>query len=365
MHANITIFDSILQPAPAAGSEIDLTAPFSALCQEVLGARQALLVPLGWLAALGGRPLKYPPEAAIESPALGEVISRFTSAESPGLPLAPNRYGGAIWATPLWSERGITGVLLLGEKSDGGFYSLEEIEIARASGERLADIQASAEMARRLMALQRQRLAESQVMDQQTRRVLHDDVLPGLHAAMLELSGSQPDTAHTVDSLAQVHHQVADLLLRLPRAAAPEVGRLGLFGALREVLYVELKDAFDEVRWEVPPEVERRARELKAVPAEVIYYAGREVLRNAARHARPQNSRVALRLTVSGCWGDGLEIVIEDNGVGLGESHTSGSGQGLTLHSTMMAVINGSLALESTPGEHTRVILRLPEESQP
>ncbi len=242
-------------------------------------------------------------------------------------------------------------MLLLGEKSDGGFYSLEEIEIARASGERLADIQASAEMARRLMALQRQRLAESQVMDRQTRRILHDDVLPQLHAAMLELSSSQPDAAHTLESLADVHRQVADLLHSLPRATAPEVGRLGLFGALREVLSVELKDAFDEVRWEVPAEVETRARNIAAVPAEVVYYAAREALRNAARHARPENSRSALRLTVSASWGDGLEMVIEDNGVGLGESQHSGSGQGLTLHSTMMVVVNGSLALESTPGD--------------
>ena len=72
-----------------------------------------------------------------------------------------------------------------------------------------------------------------------------------------------------------------------------------------------------------------------------------------------------MHLTVSTSWGDGLEMVIEDNGVGLGESQHSGSGQGLALHSTMMAVVNGSLALESTPGEHTRVILRLPEASQP
>jgi signal transduction histidine kinase len=359
------LFESMLQPLPVSGSETDLTAPFSALCQEVLGARRALLVPLGWLAALGGKALQYPPEAAIETPALGEVISRFSSAESPGLPLDPERYGGMIWAAPLWSERGLTGVLLLAEKSDGGYYSLEEIEIARASGERLADIQASAEMARRLIALQRQRLAESQVMDQQTRRILHDDVLPRLHAAMLELSGSQPEPNRTVESLGQVHRLVADLLQSLPRPAAPQVARLGVFGALREVLDVELKDAFDEVGWDVPAEVELRARGINAVPAEVIYYAGREALRNAARHARRESPNSVLRLNVSGRWRRGLEIVIEDNGVGLGESRSSGGGQGLTLHSTMMAVVNGSLALESTPGEHTRLILRLPEESLP
>jgi signal transduction histidine kinase len=355
------LFENILQPAAAAQSEIDLTAPFSALCQEVLGASQALLVPLGWLAALGGRPLKYPPGEVMQVPPLGDLLNHFTSAESPGLALDASRYGGAIWATPLWSERGISGVLLLGEKSDGGFYSLEEIEIARASGERLADIQASAEMARHLIALQRQRMAESQVLDQQARRVLHDDVLPQLHATMLEL---KPGADHTLMSLALVHRQIADLLHSLPHPTAPEVERLGIFGALSEVLSVELKDAFDEVRWEVQPEVERRAKEIQPVPAEVVYYAGREAMRNAARHARPENSRAALRLSVSGYWRNGLEIVIEDNGVGLSESTSHGSGEGLTLHSTMMAVINGSLVLESTPAEGTRVTLRLPEESQ-
>src|SRR5439155_25530159 len=101
--------------------------------------------------------------------------------------LEPARYGDATWAVPLWSERGLIGVLLLGEKRNGGLYTQEEIEIARASGERLIDTQASAEMARRLMALQRQRLMESQVVDRRTRRMLHDDVLPRIHAAILAL----------------------------------------------------------------------------------------------------------------------------------------------------------------------------------
>ena len=216
------------------------------------------------------------------------MISRFTSAESPGLPLDPERYGGTIWAAPLWSERGLTGVLLLGEKSDGGFYSLEEIEIARASGERLADIQASAEMARRLIALQRQRLAESQVMDQQTRRVLHDDVLPRLHAAMLELSGSQPDTSHTVESLAAGPPPGGRPAARACRAAAaPQVGRLGVFAALREVLDVELKDAFDEVGWDVP------AGGRAARPGDQRRAGGGDLLRRAGGAAQRRPPRPA------------------------------------------------------------------------
>src|SRR5205085_2929953 len=68
-------------------------------------------------------------------------------------------------------------------------FTQDEIEIARASGERLIDTQASVEMAQRLMLLQRRRMVESQVLDRRARRVLHDDVLPQLHTAMLALSG--------------------------------------------------------------------------------------------------------------------------------------------------------------------------------
>jgi hypothetical protein len=96
----------------------------------------------------------------------------------------------------------------------------------------MVDTQVSAEMARRLMALQRQQLAESQVLDRRARRVLHDDVLPQLHAAMLSLGSgttTQPDQqAEAVGLLGDVHRQISNLLRDLPMAVTPEVTRLGL-----------------------------------------------------------------------------------------------------------------------------------------
>ncbi len=79
-------------------------------------------------------------------------------------------------------------------------------------------------------------------------------------------------------------------------------------------------------------------------------------------------------------------ITIEDNGVGFTMSGSTGlargivqressetesldhgqripgrgSGQGLALHSTMMAVIGGTLSIDSMPEEYTRVSLVLP-----
>jgi signal transduction histidine kinase len=388
--------------APSSPSEVDAATPFRALCEDVLGARLAYLVPLGPLAPLVDPALMYPQDEGTLSrpPSLAELTPRFGSPQTMCTPLDPARYGGARWAVPLWSERGLIGLLLLGEKRDGSLYTQEEIEIARASGERLIDTQASAALARRLMALQRQRLIESQVLDRRARRALHDDVLPHLHTAMLGLS-SGGASSDVVPLLGDVHRQLSDLLREMPAAAAPELDRLGLIGALRQVVDEELESAFDDVTWQVEPKAEREAGDVPALTAEVVFYAAREAIRNAARYGRGGVTTRPLHLQVSVLWRGPptgsparpgpdeeqaghalsgrtpepgtraqvahgrLEILIEDDGVGLEaeDGVSEGGGQGLALHSTMMAVVGGSLAVESLADAYTRVLLILPREA--
>jgi signal transduction histidine kinase len=347
-------------------NEMDANAPFRALCDDVLGTRVAYLVALGPLAPLVGAPLAYPGDDTSETRSLAlrlpkNLVSLLDSSQAMCVPLDPPM-GGTRWAVPLWSERGLIGVLLLGEKRDRGLYTQEEIEIARASGERLIDTQASAEMARRLMALQRQRLAESQVLDQRTRRVLHDKVLPDLHAAMLTLSHSE-SSLDAITLLADTHRQIANLLREMPTATAPQVVRLGLIGALRQAIDDELGGAFDDVAWRVEPEAEQKAQTIPSLRAEVLFYAAREAIRNAARYGRDTDNALPLHLCIGVAWRDGLEITIEDDGVGLDavQEPSTSSGQGLALHTTMMAVVGGTLAVESVPEKYTRVTLALPQ----
>ena len=172
----------------------------------------------------------------------------------------------AVWAIPLWNGRGLCGILALGEKLDNGLYTQEEIEIARTAGERLVDLQASAEISRRLMALQRRQLAESQVLDRRARRVLHDDVLPQLHTILLSLSAANPngETSEAQTLLADVHRQISDLLRDLPAAAPPELRRLGLAAALQRVVEDELRPAFDEVSWQATPQAVQAAKRVAA-----------------------------------------------------------------------------------------------------
>jgi signal transduction histidine kinase len=395
--ASQRLYDQLL--TPSAPPDVDIRTPFHALCADVLDATVGFLTAVGPLGPLVPS-LAYEKETI---PNVTNLVREFiepqrrkerresekNSAPLRLISLDSTQYEGAIWAIPLWSERGLIGLFLLGPKRDGGLYTQEEIEIARVSGERLIDTQASAEMARRLMDLQRERLAQSQIIDQRTRRVLHDDILPTIQTAMIALGDN--GKSDIINTLTEAHRQISDLLHEMPTITAPDVARLGLVVALRRAIDNELAPAFDAVQWEIAPEAEDAARAIPTLTAEVIFYAAREAVRNAAKHGRspemnypaasgrginlsegspPQSGGVldppnginefCLHIRIN--WQDDLEIIIEDNGIGLGSiSPNSGSGQGLALHSTMMAVIGGELSVDSLPGQFTRVTLRFGE----
>ncbi len=362
--ASQRFYDQLLASSPDEEEEASLQVPFNALCRDVLNTRRAALLPLGPMAPLVGPPLTYPPGQSVDVPHIFQIAAQLTP-ETIILPVS-GQVDGMEWVVPLWSQRGLAGVLFLGDKQDGGIYGQEEIEVAQASGERLIDTKASAEIAQRLMGLQRKRLAESQVVDQRARRTLHDDVLQQLHTAVLKLASQhEPDDGveEAIQMLTETHRTISNLLHEMPTASLPELHKLGLVGALRKVVSDEFGPVFDTVRWEVEPEAEVIAKKLSAVEAEVVYYAVREAVRNAAKYGRPEGDSTApLHLTIQVACEDGLWLVVEDDGVGINSDAPGGySGQGLGLHSTMMAVVGGELTLESEPGVYTRVTLRMPE----
>jgi signal transduction histidine kinase len=397
--AHQRLYKNILEDEPKqfASRLEDIDEPFRALCADILETRQACLVPLGALAPLSGAPLVYPQESRFPLPNLSEVIPRLGSPAELGIALSDEDGGEVVFAVSLWNQRGLIGVFLLGGKQSGGLYTQEEIEIARMVGEHLIDTKASIEIARRLISLQRQRLVQSQVLDQQTRRILHDEILPFIHTSLLNLSARENEQGETIQEtsslLEEIHHQLSDLLRSTPTTTAVEVRQLGFMGALRKTIDVDLRGSFDDVVWEIQPQVERELEEVPALVAEVLFFAVREAVRNAARHGRQNGIGKGFCLSIGLKYQNGLMITIDDNGAGLvtGEHYLytdakpstridedtdpgssevensrtkpidGGSGQGLALHSTMMAVIGGLLTIESSPGHNTRVTLELPE----
>jgi signal transduction histidine kinase len=271
------------------------------------------------------------------------------------LPVDPALHRGARWVVPLWGQRGLSGVLMLGEALGDEGYTQEQFEIARAQGERLLDTWAMRTLTQRLLGLQRRRMAESGVADRRFRRVIHDDVLPRVHAALLNATD-----AASISTLTTVHRDLAALLKELPSFSESPAGR-GLFDALRDLHARELAREFDDTVWEISSEAERAGGWLGEASAEVVLYAAREAMRNAARHGRGEDgARRTLTLRVRAeCAGRELVISIADDGVGLDapRAHQPGRGNGLALHSTLMIVMGGSMSI--APGAERGVVVRL------
>lgn len=339
-----------LQADRAAASDAgEGRAAFDTLCAQVLNARVAYLCPRIPFASA----LAYPAHVTAPCDSVSALESN-SKMNAPALPIAREHFGGAQWAIPLSNERGLMGALLVGERADGSLYTQEEMEIARAAGERIVQAQASAELTRRLVELQRGRLAATQVIDRRARRELHDDILPQLHLAMLNLRAG--DSQNALTQLQEVHRALSNLLHALPVGAAPQIEKYGLLNALRRAVDDEFANAFDGVSWDIEPRAESSALMLPALNAEVLYAAAREAVRNAAKHGRGENVRAPLQLEIRALYQDGLVIEIWDDGVGI--TNALNGGHGLQLHSTMMAVIGGTLTLERV-GERTRARLEV------
>jgi signal transduction histidine kinase len=128
-----------------------------------------------------------------------------------------------------------------------------------------------------------------------------------------------------------------------------------------------LAGQFDKVEFDFSSKAEKQAARLPGMLAEVIFYAAREALRNAAQHGRgegPLHLIVKARWTASG----GLSIAVIDDGVGFGKANAAvdlpKSGQGLILHSALVAVIGGQLTLEQPPKGGSAVHISLPSSTQ-
>jgi signal transduction histidine kinase len=365
--ASQRLYDRLLAHRPLdEGTTRDL---FHTICRDVLGTRCAYLVPMGRLVVLTGPPLIYGQgEQTASLPPTSELALLFPSPETRCVPVDPMRYAGASWAVSLWNDRGLAGTLLLGEKQGGGIYTQEEIEIAQASGERLLDILAGAEMGRMVMGLLRRRIAEVKVLGGQGRRTLHDEVLPQLHTAILQLEGLGQGTARaTVETLTAVHCQLSDLVRAIPTATPHQLARHGLVAALRSLVQDDFGGDFEEITWQADPQAVAAAGDIPLFMGEAIFYAAQEAIRNAARHGRGDDPKRTLHLNVSVKWQEGLCIAIQDDGVGLavpdrlaGE-HPPGSGSGLRFHSTMLAVIGANLEVESQKERGMRVTISLPQ----
>jgi signal transduction histidine kinase len=217
------------------------------------------------------------------------------------------------------------------------------------------------------MSLLRRRIAEVKVLGAQNRRILHDDVLPQLHTAILRLEVCGDPEA--VAALASAHKTLSAMVRQMGTAAPERLEREGLVVALRRTLEHDFRNVFENVEWRVTGSAAKHvARDVPPFVGEVVFAATQEAIRNAARHARGEDAVRPLRLTIEMEWLEGLWLVVRDDGVGVQQGTThyqddGGTGSGLLFHSTMLAVVGGRMRVESAAGRGTSVIIVVPESA--
>ncbi len=259
-----------------------------------------------------------------------------------------------------------SGELWLARKNMGDVYTAEEIALAHACGERLLDAIAGEEIAVALLDLLRRRLTEFNVITARHKRVIHDDVLPDLHLALLNLPPTDQSSEATT-ALTRAHHTLSELLRNTPHTPSLDLERQGMRQALHRTLEHDFVDQFDSVHWNWDADADSHLRALPDLAREVLYYATLEAIRNAARYAGQPDALPSLTVslhnsappnTTNGTANDTgrLTLTVRDNGPGIPTPNTpgktkadttpqppngisAGTGQGLLLHTTMMAVV--------------------------
>lgn len=192
-------------------------------------------------------------------------------------------------------------------------------------------------------------------------RALHDEAGQTLTAIALEVeraaSEGPPAQREQMAALAAQLHASLDEIRRISRDLRPEaLDDLGLVNAL--IGLTSRADRQSGVR------IERRfSGQLPPLPTElelVIYRVAQEALTNVLRHAQASHCLIAL-----GSDGREVELRISDDGVGMPSSRMNAETIGIEGMRERALLANGTLDIETRPGQGTQVTLRLPVETAP
>jgi two-component sensor histidine kinase len=319
------------------------------------------------------------------------------------------------WVFPIYDERGLVATLYLGPRQDGGAFTDEDMDLAHACGQRILDTLGDHEAMQAVAGLLRRRIVDVKLLGAQQRRVLHDEILPQMHLALLRLEtlrstlhgtrvgpeeladqsavgminrplsdsrqqSSDEDSQkaeqaldEAVEMITGAHRRLAAMMRATAPGAPHRLERDGLMHAIHTMLEQDFQNAFDEVEWYVTDETAIDEVTPPAI-AEIIFAAVQEALRNAARHARGPDVHRRLRLVLKASYSHidqvdhgrpHIEVIVADDGIGIASTNageTTGTGGGLLTHSALLAIAGGSLTIKSTPDHGVTVRILFPLE---
>jgi len=381
-------------------TEQDLENLFFHLCHDVLAVRFAYLTIMAG-SVRRNFSYRWPVETMLElvlpkkrNEPVDGLSSRSRIKEHGITPEAPKRvhiilHGQPMicWVLPIYDELGLVATLYLGPREDGGAFTDEDMNLAHACGQRILDTLGDHEAMQAVAGLLRRRIVDVKLLGAQQRRVLHDEILPQMHLALLRLetlralpdANANPPLSlescreqalnEVIDQISGAHRRLANMMRTTAPGAPHRLERDGMMHAIHTMLEQDFQNAFDEVEWCVSEETAACIDEVTPPAiAELIFAAVQEALRNAARHARGSDVHRRLHLILKASFSREapyLEVIVADDGVGIvsASGSTTGTGGGLLTHNALLAIAGGSLTVKSAPGEGVTVRILLPAAS--
>jgi signal transduction histidine kinase len=248
------------------------------------------------------------------------------------------------------------GIISAHDRQDGDArFTDEDVRLAETFAARAA---VAVDLSERVASDALRRVVSAQELERQRlARELHDETGQALTSILLGLkrfedAASPEDVAAATSELRELVVSTLQDVRRLALELRPKaLDDFGLVSALERLvetfreqtgIQVDLEPRLGNER--LPPDVET-----------TLYRIMQEALTNVVKHA--QAKRVSIVLTRR----DGsITAVIEDDGRGFGEGQAGENGLGLLGMSERVALVDGRLNVESSPGSGTTLSIEVP-----
>jgi signal transduction histidine kinase len=321
--------------------------PYQVLAKlgERLGAALSPQEVLPTVAASVREALKLPYVAVTLHSPTGEVVASESGVPTP-----------ALLRLPLVFQHEAIGQLVVGQRTPDQPFTRNEQQL-------LADLARQASIAVHAVRLNhdlqrsRERLVATREEERQRiQRDLHDELGPTLASMTMQLDAARVLLTHDPSSgeqlVAEVQSQLREAVVNVRRIVhqlrPPLLDQVGLMAAIREHIGRCERSGILRIRLEAPAQLPM----LGAAIEVVAYYIVGEALTNIVRHAHAQHCRIHVAVD------QGLQLIIEDDGIGLAANHPSGVG----LHSmrTRAAEVGGWCLAQAQPNGGTQIAAWLP-----
>lgn len=208
----------------------------------------------------------------------------------------------------------------------------------------------------------RDALAAAQEERNKFSRDLHDGTIQSLYAIQLGLSNTlekiKAEPARAGSELSALSRELDAVIAEIRQFITTETGAKESvdFSTVLDALVQRARAGTTaQIRLRSDPAAADRLTDDQAVQLANI---AREALSNSLRHAKPKRVEITLH-------SDSESVVLEmaDDGAGFDPKAAGRSGVGLTSMSSRTQEMGGTLEIESSPGEGTRVAVRVPAEA--